>query len=90
MANTAVQLAANTEVNEVSEGVSHRTTVSFTLTSMPMPPSPPTPDGIYCLGKSPLPHLYGRYVCKEKPFGGRSNSLSNELFTPAPPNIIWI
>lgn len=73
MANTAVQLAANTEVNEVSEGVSHCTTVSFTLASIPAPPPPP--DGIYCLERSPLPHLHVQYVCKEKPFGGGSNSL---------------
>ena len=39
MANTAVQLAANTEVNEVSERMSHCTTVSFTLA--PEPPSLP-------------------------------------------------
>lgn len=37
MANTAVQLAVNTEVNEVSERMSHCTTVSFTLASSPLP-----------------------------------------------------
>ena len=57
MANTAVQLAANTEVNEVSERMSHCTTVSFTLA--PEPPSlpPPTPDWDLLLRKVPSAHL---------------------------------
>lgn len=64
MANTAVQLAANTEVNEVSEGVSHCTTGSFTLApeprSLPLPPQ----TGIYCSGRCPLPHLQGQCAMK--------------------------
>lgn len=39
MANTAVRLATNTEVNEVSERMSHSTTVSFTPPASPPPAS---------------------------------------------------
>lgn len=79
MANTAVQLAANTEVDEVSEGMSHCTTVSFTLASILLL------TGIYCLRRSPLPHLQGQ--CARKWLSGEKVTHSaNGLFTPAPPS----
>lgn len=70
MANTAVQLAANTEVNEVSEGVSHRTTVSFTLTSMPTPPPPP-PRWDLLLGKEPSATSLWALCVQGKAFWGQ-------------------
>lgn len=72
MANTAVQLAANTEVNEVSEGMSHCTTGSFTLA--PEPPSLPLPPRDLLLRKVPSA-TSPRAVCNQEPFRGGSHSL---------------
>ena len=74
MANTAVQLAANTEVNEVSERMSHCTTVSFTLAPEPPALPPPTTDWDLLLRKVPSA-TSPRAVCKEEPFRGGSHSL---------------
>lgn len=71
MANTAVQLAANTEVNEVSERMSQCTTVSFTLSSTPRFPAP---DWDVLLRKEPLA-TSPRAVCREEHFRGGSHSL---------------
>lgn len=71
MANIAVQLAADTEANEVSEEMSHCTTVSFTL--HPLPTSSRL-LGNLLLGKEPFT-TSPRTVCKEEPFGGGSNLL---------------
>lgn len=71
MANIAVQLAADTAANEVSEGMSHCTTVSFRL--HPLPTSSRL-LGNSLLGKEPFA-TSPRTVCKEEPLGDGSNLL---------------
>lgn len=68
MAHTAVQLAANREVSEVSEGMSHCTTVSFTL----VPTRLLLQIGDLLLGKEPFASS-PRTMCKEEPLEGGSN-----------------
>ena len=81
MAHTAVQLAANREVSEVSEGMSHCTTVSFTL----VPTRLLLQIGDLLLGKEPFASS-PRTMCKEEPLRVEVTYLANGLFTTAPPS----